>query len=94
VDAQNTIQIGGLANNPLFFGTATAEIVATAANTRGGWNGDFANSVYTPTRLWFIRGGRPNETEANLPGTGIFAFYGASAGVDATSGHRTILSGY
>jgi hypothetical protein len=80
------ISNGALANNYLFFGSATAETVARAA-LAGGWHGQ---AVYTPheTQPWYTRGGEA----ANTPG--VFTFTRRTGGVYASLGHRTILSGY
>jgi hypothetical protein len=88
VNNLNAIYNGGLAGKFQFFGGATAETTARAADG-GSWNGDVATSVYS-TNPWFIRGGR----SSNGSQVGIFAFNRETNPALEYFGHRTILSGY
>ncbi|MCL2002258.1 hypothetical protein FWG76_02530 [Candidatus Saccharibacteria bacterium] len=93
MDAIAAIRDGGLANNPKFFGSTLAEIVARSASNNSSWNGDYAYSVATPnSRFWFAMGNR----SFNSSQVGVFAFYGSNSGGGAAEhhSHRTILLGY
>ena len=86
VEERRAIRDGGIANNAMFFGGATAEIVANNIDF-GGWNGSFSYSFTSP---WLYRGGNSNQT----PNVGVFAFAPNTGGVNIGHGHRTILLGY
>jgi hypothetical protein len=90
VDAQNAIQIGGLANNPLFFGTSTAETIARPGAGSGSWNGDRSYTVYS-SEPWFAF-----SSPSNLGvQAGLFSPDADNGAYNvAQNGHRTILSGY
>ena len=82
--------LGGLANEPRFFGDNIAETISipsTAANS--GWQADYAYSVASNIP-WFMLGGEsPNQSSA-----GIFSFVGRSGNMEPLISHRTILLGY
>jgi hypothetical protein len=90
VNNQNGIQVGRLADNSLFFGAATAEIVALGATGSDSWNEDRSYTVYSG-EPWFAFSS-PSNTGVQ---GGLFspdADNGAFNG--AMNTHRTILSGY
>ena len=82
--------MGGLANNPKFFGTATSE-TASIADWRGSWNGDQAITPALPSSMsWFRRGNQ----SIDMATAGVFA-HNTQSGIDASNlSHRTILLGY
>jgi hypothetical protein len=90
VDNANAIWNGRLANNSLFFGGLTAEVLSDT-NVYGAWDEDHANSIGS-TNPWFTRGGEAPNSET----AGITAFHRISAagGSVNLASHRTILSGY
>ncbi|MCL2002342.1 DUF2974 domain-containing protein [Candidatus Saccharibacteria bacterium] len=86
------IRDGRLANNPRFFGSNTAEIIAyRGTNNLGSWNNDYTGTVYS-ARPWFILGGH----SANDNYAGMFAFNRDDDGGSNPNNisHRTILLGY
>ena len=90
VNSNTAIWRGGLANNSLFFGTATAEIVST--NTAGhsnGWNGDRASTMDS-TQPWHSRG---SQLDFSVD-AGTFSFFRSVGGALEYISHRTILLGY
>jgi hypothetical protein len=89
VNSETAIRNGGLAGNPLFFGSSTAETISTATNT-GSWNGDHAYSVHS-TESWATPGG---GTSNNGSAAGIFNSENLNGSAFNTRSHRTILSGY
>jgi hypothetical protein len=93
VNNANAIYNGGLAGNPRFFGSATAEIVSIA-NQYGSWNGDYSRAHHateSSNRPWSTLGGQSNDG-IGRPGT--FAFYSRTGNTNNYISHRTILSGY
>jgi hypothetical protein len=88
VNSDVAIRNGGLADNPLFFGSATSEILS-ANDLRGSWNRDQAYPVIS-SYSFFTRGGPANYGTD----TGAVAFSRSNGVASATAGHRTILSGY
>jgi hypothetical protein len=88
VDTNNAVVIGGLANKPLFLGSALAEIVSYASWS-DAWNGDAAISAYPPSS-WYYRGSVAEHGSV----AGIFTFVDRPGGIDNWASHRTILSGY
>jgi hypothetical protein len=87
VNDLSAIYAGGLANNPLFFGSSTAEMVSVAVQN-GGWNGDRSVSVRS-IASWFGRGHR-----SDYNASGVFAAATSTGVGEGSQGHRTILSGY
>ncbi|MCL2002124.1 hypothetical protein FWG76_01830 [Candidatus Saccharibacteria bacterium] len=89
-DNQYAMIQGSLANNPMFFGSATAEIASTLlAGDASGWNSDSTQTVF-PVTVWQIRSG----TSVHGVRAGVLAT-GRYSGEDRNvSGHRTILLGY
>ena len=89
VSANLAIANGGLANNPAFFGSSTAEI-GSNITTGSGWNSDHLASAFA-TAPWFTRGGGANSVN----GAGVFEMNALGAGgVNSSTSHRTILLGY
>ncbi|MCL2001816.1 hypothetical protein FWG76_00215 [Candidatus Saccharibacteria bacterium] len=87
-----SISNGGLAQNTLFFGSGTSELVSTPTADvfdRLGWNDDRTRSIVA-TQPWWLRG---SEAEYES-GSGIFAFHGQTALAYFFASHRTILLGY
>jgi hypothetical protein len=89
VNNVSAITNGALADNPRFFGSATAEVISRAS-IDGGWNGDRQYSIYSDTP-WLIGGGR---SSLGTTTAGVFSIHGAAGGVNQHASHRTILSGY
>jgi hypothetical protein len=90
VNSWTAIYSGGLANKPAFFGSGTAEVVSRAIMNLGGWNNDYAGSMYS-SGPWHSRGGFYDVDTSSI---GIYAFIRSGGGIDSTTSHRTILSGY
>jgi hypothetical protein len=89
VNNYNAIVNGGLAGKPQFFGTSTAEVVASTNDSNCcSWNGDYARSVSSASP-WFRRGGHSGHGAL----AGAFNALSFTGGGDIL-GHRTILSGY
>ncbi|GHU52452.1 hypothetical protein FACS1894132_02110 [Clostridia bacterium] len=84
----NAIYNGGLTDKYQFFGSGTAETIATAT-ALGSWDGGNASSVYS-TSPWARRGGQSPIGS----GAGSFAFDRETGDVNNGTSHRTILSGY
>ena len=84
------VRNGGFANNPLFFGSNTAEIISTTSSgTVGSWNDDYTVTVASDIP-WGSLGGQ------SIDGinAGMFALSRDSGGGHETRSHRTILLGY
>jgi hypothetical protein len=89
VDNRYAIVNGALANNSVFFGSATAEISAAPTTIVGGWNSDNSGAPNL-SAPWNIRGGYPDISS----NTGLFAYLDRTGNAINYHGHRTILSGY
>jgi len=87
VDNQNAIHIGGLAHNPLFFGSASPETIS-ANEGYGSWNGAASIAPHS-AQSWIRYGGISNYTAS-----GTFAFHRLTGGANNNNSHRTILLGY
>ncbi|MCL2002259.1 hypothetical protein FWG76_02535 [Candidatus Saccharibacteria bacterium] len=92
-DGRLAIASGALAGNSLFFGTSTSETTSAPiqiGSWSGGWNSDYAPSVYT-SAPWWLAG---NDSNRGV-GAGVFALsYFSGAGNNGENSHRTILLGY
>ncbi|MCL2038615.1 hypothetical protein FWG86_01795 [Candidatus Saccharibacteria bacterium] len=97
-NAAERASYGGLANNPLFFGSATSETVSFGSWVGawdGGWNIDLVQTVGS-VRSWIIRGGLSNMgfragASAFADGSG----YSANGGInDHFASYRVVVSGF
>ena len=80
---------GALANKPMFFGTALAEVTSANVSIVGGWNGDGADSVRI-TDPYAAYGGRVNDSAR----AGTFSSWYGPGSFSEYISHRTILLGY